>query len=329
MRSGTWQRCRSRWPALVAGDRGPLGALPDRRRRRRARGGCRRVLPRPAGRRPVGGDAALLRTRSSPLVQVPLGGRSAWNRATRIEARDFCRWMLVAGKPSRPHWRNPGRRPRRAVTRTRRRCGRTRNGPALLLRFHLEAGSGPVSIRSRWTGRASGRTHPITIRWSRTANERAGLYRPRVPSRIPRSVPDAEFNEIFARLPSHRDRALVAFYVLHRRPRLGIVVGDLGRRRSGRQVITVIRKGTRELRNCRRRGRVRVAAALPGGDGRAVSRRGQRQPLWWTCGAGAAVDLSCGASHVRAGRATAGGSATLHSLRHTAAYRMAEDPASR
>ena len=34
-----------------------------------------------------------------------------------------------------------------------------------------------------------------------------------VPVRIPRSVPDEEFNEIFARLPSHRDRALVAFYV--------------------------------------------------------------------------------------------------------------------
>ena len=44
-------------------------------------------------------------------------------------------------------------------------------------------------------------------------NERTGLYRPRVPGRIPRSVPDSEFNEIFAALPSHRDRALVAFYV--------------------------------------------------------------------------------------------------------------------
>jgi Phage integrase, N-terminal SAM-like domain len=32
-----------------------------------------------------------------------------WDRATRVEARDFCRWMLVAGKPSRPHWRNPGK----------------------------------------------------------------------------------------------------------------------------------------------------------------------------------------------------------------------------
>src|SRR5258708_37354848 len=34
-------------------------------------------------------------------VQVP------WHRATRTEARDFCRWMLVAGKPARPHWRTP------------------------------------------------------------------------------------------------------------------------------------------------------------------------------------------------------------------------------
>src|SRR3954452_15707371 len=31
----------------------------------------------------------------------------AWDRATRVEARDFCRWMMVAGKPPRPHWRRP------------------------------------------------------------------------------------------------------------------------------------------------------------------------------------------------------------------------------
>jgi hypothetical protein len=31
-----------------------------------------------------------------------------WDRATRLEARDFSRLVLVAGKPARPHWRNPG-----------------------------------------------------------------------------------------------------------------------------------------------------------------------------------------------------------------------------
>lgn len=31
-----------------------------------------------------------------------------WDEATRAEARDFCRWLQVAGKPVRPHWRYPG-----------------------------------------------------------------------------------------------------------------------------------------------------------------------------------------------------------------------------
>jgi Phage integrase, N-terminal SAM-like domain len=39
----------------------------------------------------------------------------AWNRVTRVEARDFCRWMLVAGRPSRPHWRHPGEVPDRST----------------------------------------------------------------------------------------------------------------------------------------------------------------------------------------------------------------------
>ncbi|MEW2632410.1 hypothetical protein AB0903_12295 [Streptomyces sp. NPDC048389] len=44
-------------------------------------------------------------------------------------------------------------------------------------------------------------------------NERTGLYRPRAPKRVPRSFPDEECNEIFARLPPHRDRSLVAFCI--------------------------------------------------------------------------------------------------------------------
>ena len=31
----------------------------------------------------------------------------AWDQATRVEARDFCRWLQVAVKPARPHWRYP------------------------------------------------------------------------------------------------------------------------------------------------------------------------------------------------------------------------------
>ena len=34
-----------------------------------------------------------------------------WDQATRVEARDFVRWLQVAVKPARPHWRDPSGRP--------------------------------------------------------------------------------------------------------------------------------------------------------------------------------------------------------------------------
>ena len=78
-------------------------------------------------------------------------------------------------------------------------------------------------------------------------NERSGLYRPRVPDRIPRSIPDSEFNEIFAGLPSHRDRALVAFYVSTGARASELLSATLAGVDPGRQLITVVRKGTREV----------------------------------------------------------------------------------
>ena len=55
--------------------------------------------------------------------------------------------------------------------------------------------------------------------------------------------------------------------------------------------------------------------------------RGRSRPLWWTLRA-PARPLTYHAVHRMFERVTerAGASATLHSLRHTAAYRMAEDP---
>ncbi|MEU4301912.1 hypothetical protein [Kitasatospora aureofaciens] len=29
-----------------------------------------------------------------------------WNHATRVDARDFTRWMRIADKPQRLHWRH-------------------------------------------------------------------------------------------------------------------------------------------------------------------------------------------------------------------------------
>ena len=65
--------------------------------------------------------------------------------------------------------------------------------------------------------------------------------------RVPRQIPDEKFDELFARLGSHRDRALVAFWVstgARAAELLGPRPADAD---PGEQLITVIRKGTRAL----------------------------------------------------------------------------------
>jgi integrase len=158
--------------------------------------------------------------------------------------------------------------------------------------------------------------------------ERAGLYRPVVASRIPRSVPDEEFNEIFAALPSHRDRALVAFYVSTGARASELLSATRGGTDPGRQLITVVRKGTRELQQLPASADAFVWLRLYQLEMDGMLPRGNGQPLWWTLRR-PFRPLAYHAAHrmfERAG-AAAGTDATLHSLRHTAAYRMAEDPA--
>jgi len=257
-----------------------------------------------------------------------------WERATRIEARDFCRWLLVAGKPTRPHWRTQhqlaGSTPLPPTG--ERYAASVRAHSETVLRsfydFHRDAGSGPILNpfpldRSRRGGRAHAHHNPMEP----YRNERSGLYRPTVPSRIPRSVPDEEFNELFARLPSHRDRALVAFYVSTGARASELLSATVAGVDPGRQVITVVRKGTRELQQLPastdafvwlRLYQVEMAELIP---------TGRRQPLWWTLRR-PVRPLTYHAAHRMFERVNdlAGTTATLHSLRHTAAYRMAEDP---
>jgi site-specific recombinase XerD len=194
--------------------------------------------------------------------------------------------------------------------------------------FHLEAGTGPVVNpfpldRSRRGRRGHAHHNPMEP----FRDERAGLYRPAVPSRIPRSVPDEEFNEIFARLGSHRDRALVAFYVSTGARASELLSATQGGTDPGRQVITVIRKGSRAAQELPASADAFVWLRLYQLEMGGLIPAGRRQPLWWTSRR-PARPLSYHAAHRMFERAAAvaGSTATLHALRHTAAYRMAEDP---
>ena len=258
-----------------------------------------------------------------------------WDRATRIEARDFSRWLQVAGKPARSHWRRPGDV---ATGSTARSAGgvyavSVRAHSETVLRgfydFHRDAGSGPILNpfpldRARRGGRANAHHNPMEPH----RDERSGLYRPRVAFRIPRSVPDGEFNEIFARLPSHRDRALVAFYVSTGARASELLSATVGGVDPGRQLISVVRKGSRQTQDLPASTDAFVWLRLYQLEMEALIPAGRRQPLWWTSRP-PARPLTYHAVHRMFERvnARAGTAATLHSLRHTAAYRMAEDPA--
>ena len=266
----------------------------------------------------------------------------AWERATRAGARDFCRWLQVAGKPARPYWR---RHDGAGVTTTTTvsAVGAARVGEVYaasvrahsetVLRgfydFHRDAGTGPILNpfpldRARRGQRAHAHHNPMEPH----RNQRVGLYRPTVPTRIPRSIPDAAFNELFARLPSHRDRALVAFYVSTGARAAELLSATQGGVDVGRQLITVVRKGSRQVQELPASTDAFVWLRLYQLELDGVIPRGRRQPLWWTLRR-PVRPLTYHAAHRMFERvaARAGTDATLHALRHTAAYRMAEDPA--
>ncbi len=83
-----------------------------------------------------------------------------WDQATRVEARDFARWVQVVGKPARRHWRgdDDASEVRPGVPVPNRVTGKSPPGPQYATAtvahgetvartfydFHLQAGTGPL-----------------------------------------------------------------------------------------------------------------------------------------------------------------------------------------
>jgi site-specific recombinase XerC len=267
----------------------------------------------------------------------------AWDRASRVEARDFSCWIgltvkqrLQTSRPRAARWSSGVLGPPNAVT------GKPGAGegyaPAsiahsetVLRRFydlHRDAGSGPIVNPfpldlSRRARRAHAHHNPMQP-WR---PERVGRYRPTVPRRVPRAIPDDRFNELFAALSSNRDRALVAFWVstgARASELLGVRRGDV---HPGEQLISVVRKGSRAVQQLPASPDAFVWLRLYQQElfGQGLP-RGRRQPLWWTLRR-PHRPLTYHAAHRMFERANAalGADWTLHDLRHSAATRMAHD----
>jgi integrase len=242
-----------------------------------------------------------------------------WDQATRVEARDFCCWIQLVVKPGGPA---PGARYAPATV---AHCETVLRG---FYDFHLEAGTGPMLNPFPLARGRRGRTNAHRSPMEPFGAERAGRYRPKTPRRIPRQIPDEKFDELFAGLGSHRDRALVAFWVSTGARAAELLGARRGDADPGQQLITVVRKGTRALQPLPASPDAFVWLRLYQQQMHGLVPAGPDDPLWWTLRRPfrPLAYHAARAMFTRAGAAL-GGRWRLHDLRHTAAYRMARDPA--
>jgi integrase len=261
----------------------------------------------------------------------------AWDHATRVEARDFCRWLSLRDKPSRVSGaagRGVRGRPNAVTGRPGpgdRYATATRAHSETVLRvfyeFHRDAGTGPMvnpfPLARQRQARPNAHHNPLEP----FRAERVGLYRPRVPKRIPRCIPEELFNRLFAALGSHRDRALVALWVstgARASELLGVRCGDVD---PGQQLVSVVRKGSRAVQQLPASPDAFVWLRLYQSTLHDAAPAGLDDPLWLTLRR-PWRPLTYPAARAMFGRAggALGANWTLHDLRHTAAYRMARDP---
>ena len=256
-------------------------------------------------------------------VQVP------WDQATWVEARDFCRWVQIGSKPASVRW-NRSDMPS-AASGGKYAPTTAAHGESVLRAFydfHVDTGAGPMvnpfpMVRERRRKRGGAHHNPMQPH----RNERVGLYRPKLVDRSPRCIPDEKFNELFAGLGSHRDRALVAFFVstgVRASELLGVRCGDVD---AGSQLITVIRKGSRAAQPLPASPDAFVWLRLYQAEFHGRVRTGRDDPLWQTLRRPfrPLTYHAARAMFIRV-NAVLGTDYSIHDLRHTAAYRMARDP---
>ena len=191
--------------------------------------------------------------------------------------------------------------------------------------YHLEAGTGPM-VNPFPLARA-GRAHAHRSPLEPFARARSGLYRPRQAQRIPRQIPDGLFDELFAGLGSHRDRALVAFWVsTGARPASCWGPGARTSTRAPRRPRWSAR-GRGRCSRCRPRLTRSCGCGSTSSSSAGKVPGGRDDPLWWTLRR-PFRQLSYHAARAMFTRAGGllGANWSLHDLRHTAAYRMARDP---
>ncbi|TAL42283.1 MAG: hypothetical protein EPN91_08890 [Salinibacterium sp.] len=254
-----------------------------------------------------------------------------WDRVGRDEVRDFVIWMRGATRGE--HRGNSLGAARTSVSVSSAQTGFAPNTinhnlsvVSGFYEFHRQNLTGP--LRNPVPAQTSMSSRP----GARRAPDEALVYGPRadfrqrVPKGNPRSLPDSEYERLFASLTCDRDRAIIAFYVSSAVRPSELVSLTADRVSIGEQAITVRRKGSMDLQ--------RVPASPEAfmwfrlyQESLPVSLRAATGPVWWTRRRPARpMNYESVRAVVRRANAFLGTEWTLHDFRHTAAVRMSEDP---
>ncbi len=257
---------------------------------------------------------------------------TGWERASRDDVRDFVLWMKSTPKPGRVADAGPVPN---AVTGKRgpgvffapRTINHNLSVVAAFYEFHIHRFEGPVvnpvpAREGRDGGRFAAHHNPLA---PFPTTSRAG-YRQKEPKQEPRSLPDSAVADVFALLSSDRDHALFSFWLSSAARPSELIEMRQSMVDPGRQLITVIRKGTR------------AAQAIPAAaedfvwfrlyqESLPAELRSPELPAWWTLRRPfRPLDYDAARTIFRRINSALGSNWTLHDLRHTAAMRMAEDP---
>jgi len=237
-----------------------------------------------------------------------------WNRAGRVEVRDFVLWLRIA--------------PRQNSSRSGYAPSTINHNLAALRSFYDERASNgegtvmnPVpSAKNRSGERPNAHHNPMEP----FARRRRAPLRQKTPIISGRGLADAEFDSLFGALASDRDRALMAFYVSTGARASELLGLTLGRVDVGQQMIGVFRKGTGALQWLPASGDAFVwwrlyEARLGRPAGKSAAWLTLRRPY-------RALTYSAMRRVLQRVNTRLGTSWRLHDLRHTAARRMIADP---
>ncbi len=238
--------------------------------------------------------------------------KTPWERASSTDFVDFIGWMQVATP----------KRGRSSGTPGSGYAARTINLNWSIVTafydFHAWAGSGPIVTPVVGPEYRPGLNQ---IR-SRTPTRRA-VGRQKVPKRAPRSIPDEVFDRLFLALGTNRDRALMSLYLAtgaRANELLNIRGGDID---WGENLIRLTRKGSKKEQWVPASPDAMVYLRIYIGLRRITS----GEVIWLTLRK-PHRELNYHATRKVFERAQEklGTKYTLHQLRHTAAYRMVQDP---